>query len=555
MQSLTKATLRQQSSAYSFEWDSMDEVSLDGVLYQAMSRGTSTTLSPSVGNGLKGNVESILACYPANLLDSQAGTGEMPAAFAYNQNCKGLPFLMTASVKKKAKEKLENLEFRNAMNLLKVDLTGLSEGNKILSAKLYSDIPLSGKGSIKYAEDGTAYLAYDEDGKQSIEIACGTGISTSGGKSSLYFPLPSYVEVSSLSVEIETSDGSISRELLSGPMTLERGMLYSTELVITLPSDRLAWKNSQYCAFTDLAYYEGKYYIAFREAYAHLPYHISQNGIIRIISSSNGVDWDTAATITDDKYDLRDPHMCISPVDGSLLCYYGLYTVEGDWLSPSKTWVASYTAEGSALTEKSRTATTINDNTGSGVVSPTQYYWMWNVVVEGGKVYSLAYSKNGSNPMLAESTDGVNFRTISYIPFLGNESSINFVDGRIYVLMRNQDNAKPASMAYADAPYKNWTVTSMNHNVHSPAAVQVGHKLYICGREFYSNTSADVTLFSYGLPESSSLKVERVIKTNQPGGDCAYPGILYDGERLHISYYARPEADVNPVIYYSEIPL
>jgi len=74
------------------------------------------------------------------------------------------------------------------------------------------------------------------------------------------------------------------------------------------------WDKGNHNAFTDLVRFKGRWFCAFREAEAH----VSPQADIRILSSKNGRDWESASVIEMRGHDLRDPKLTISP-DGKWL--------------------------------------------------------------------------------------------------------------------------------------------------------------------------------------------------------------------------------------------
>lgn len=64
--------------------------------------------------------------------------------------------------------------------------------------------------------------------------------------------------------------------------------------------------NTEYCAFCDMVYYEGKYYIAFRMGNNHVPLNGNdRNGYIAIMSSVDSKTWSHEFNIVDEEWDLE----------------------------------------------------------------------------------------------------------------------------------------------------------------------------------------------------------------------------------------------------------
>ena len=91
---------------------------------------------------------------------------------------------------------------------------------------------------------------------------------------------------------------------------------------ICIKVDRI-WNSEKHCAFTSLAEFNGRYYVAFREAGSHIfEADGTARGQIRVLQSRNGRKWKSVACLAKDGYDLRDPSLSVTP-DGRLLVSMG----------------------------------------------------------------------------------------------------------------------------------------------------------------------------------------------------------------------------------------
>ena len=77
---------------------------------------------------------------------------------------------------------------------------------------------------------------------------------------------------------------------------------------------RRIWNRAPHNAFTDLVRFQDRWLCVFREGLRH----VSPDGSIRVISSSNGRDWSSAALLRLAGADLRNPKITITP-DGRLM--------------------------------------------------------------------------------------------------------------------------------------------------------------------------------------------------------------------------------------------
>ena len=84
-----------------------------------------------------------------------------------------------------------------------------------------------------------------------------------------------------------------------------------------LVSVRKIWdRGGEHNAFTDLVRFKDRWYCVFREGKDH----VSPDGAVRILTSNDGEDWESAALVSITAADLRDPKIAPSPRMG-FLCY------------------------------------------------------------------------------------------------------------------------------------------------------------------------------------------------------------------------------------------
>src|SRR5271155_4830763 len=66
---------------------------------------------------------------------------------------------------------------------------------------------------------------------------------------------------------------------------------------------RKIWDAGDHNAFTDLARWHDRWWCTFRESHAH----VGGDGKIRVITSTDGQKWESAALLEEKDVDLRDP--------------------------------------------------------------------------------------------------------------------------------------------------------------------------------------------------------------------------------------------------------
>lgn len=327
---------------------------------------------------------------------------------------------------------------------------------------------------------------------------------------------------------------NLSCSWLYSALILATAFAARAELSVEIVSVRKIWSGGNHNAFTDLTRFNGQWFCVFREAKAH----VSPDGAIRVLRSADGETWNSAALITLDGYDLRDPKVDLTP-DGKRLMIVGGSTVR----------------EGNKPATESQSFTTFS---GDGVrwskpqwAGPTNF-WLWRVTWHEQKAYGIAYdvapaSRNAKKygTTLLASEDGVKFQPL--VGELFNESgpteaTLRFAqDGTGYCLQRR--DGKPTNTALlgsAKPPYTKWEWKDLGKYFGGPNFIQLPSGQWIAvGR-----------LLNYGTPPATKTVVceldvakqeLRPIVTLPSGGDSSYPGLVWHDEQLWVSYYSSHE--------------
>jgi hypothetical protein len=144
-------------------------------------------------------------------------------------------------------------------------------------------------------------------------------------------------------------------------------------VTVKLVEVKKIWDRAPHSAFTDLARWKKMFYCAFREGRGH----VSTDGKIRILQSQDGNDWESAALVTLEGYDLRDAHLSVTP-DGRLMLLGGAAPRKQDNQSAPTGTFASFSEDGKSWTKPQI------------VVEPGR--WLWCVTWHKGKAYGVSYA-------------------------------------------------------------------------------------------------------------------------------------------------------------------
>ena len=77
---------------------------------------------------------------------------------------------------------------------------------------------------------------------------------------------------------------------------------------------RKIWDQAPHNAFTDLVRFQDRWFCVFREGAGH----VSPDGALRVLTSADGQQWESAALVTSPNADLRDAKITVTP-DGQLM--------------------------------------------------------------------------------------------------------------------------------------------------------------------------------------------------------------------------------------------
>jgi hypothetical protein len=291
-------------------------------------------------------------------------------------------------------------------------------------------------------------------------------------------------------------------------------------------------------AFTDLVYWKEQFICAFREGRAH----VSSDGTIRVLTSKDGNDWQSAASIGLDGFDLRDAGLSVTP-DGRLMLIGGASPRPNDSdHSPTGSFV-SFSDDAKEWTKPQ-------------IVSEPGR-WLWRVTWHDGTAYGVDYSagsKNRESSLLA-SSDGIKYHAL--VPKLldngwPTEASIRVADdGTMYCLQR-RDGAAPeytAMLGISRPPYTDWSWHDLGKFFGGPNFIETPGGHWIAAGRIMENGKPSTVVAVLDV----DAKTLTPILTLPSGGDTSYPGLVYRDGILYVSYYSSHEDKTK--IYLAKVKL
>lgn len=280
------------------------------------------------------------------------------------------------------------------------------------------------------------------------------------------------------------------------------------------------WDRGAHNAFTDLIRYKDRWYCSFREGKGH----VSPDGALRVLTSTDGKNWESAALLTSKTADLRDPKLTITP-DGKLQLSGAAALHDRKRQSHQTfTWFSS---DGKTW--------------GDPVAIGDPDYWLWRLTWHGKKAYGVSYAVGKQRQArLHVADDGRRFTTL--VPALHsegfpNEATLLFQpDGTALCLLRRDGKGANGLLGSAAAPYREWTWQDVGCRIGGPNFLRLPDGRLIAVVRLYDGKvrTAVCTLD----PKTGKLS-ERL--TLPSGGDTSYAGLVWHENELWVSYYSSHE--------------
>lgn len=292
------------------------------------------------------------------------------------------------------------------------------------------------------------------------------------------------------------------------------------------------WNRAGHSAFTDLVEFRGALYCTFREGTGHIP---GQNGLVRVITSSDGMNWQSVALLDEQHVDLRDPKLSVTP-DGRLMVNTGASYYHGTARQRIESRVSFSDKEGRNFSRPQRI-----------IFPPTVlsgFDWLWRVTWVDDWAYAAVQQvpNQGDRGLhLVRSRDGVTYEHVAPLPVEGpSETTLRLLPDKTMIAMsRRSPGPNKGSIGVAKPPYKKWTYRESNKRFGGPNLMQLPNGSWIAGSRDYPATGAVTRLWRLH-PDTATFTD---LVTLPSGGDTSYPGFVIDEKRgeLLVSYYSSHE--------------
>jgi len=304
------------------------------------------------------------------------------------------------------------------------------------------------------------------------------------------------------------------------------------------------WGQAPHSAFTDLVRFRDSWFCTFREGESHVSY----DGSIRVISSSDGETWSSTAHISGrPEQDLRDPKLVVAP-DGRLMVLGLDRRLQGEDRYEFFSWVA-FSEDGS--------------NWSDPVEVGEADVFMWRVTWNQGVAYATGYTdrrafSHRSNReelvRLYRSEDGTQFDPyVNYLFERGSPSEASIVfqeDETAVCLLRRDGGDNSAQIGTSAPPYDHWNWKDLGLPIGGPHLVSLPDgRLVGSGRLRLEDKESRTALWWLDPDAGTATEILRL----PSGGDTSYAGMVFHEDLLWVSYYSTHEEKTS--IYLAKVSL
>lgn len=195
---------------------------------------------------------------------------------------------------------------------------------------------------------------------------------------------------------------------------------------------RLTNDKGKHQAFTDLVFFNNQFFLVFRESDSHA---LGTDGIVKMLSSSDGKKWTLIKEFNVSGIDLRDPKF--SQNNGKLMLYIHGSTYTNKELTGFSDYISYYSSTSGWKELKSVVLDNVKDSQ-----SKTQgnQAWPWRITWFENKAYSVGYNLNGIFDLYV-SNDGEFFRKTNVfkkITNLPNEATIRISKNGEFLFLQEE---------------------------------------------------------------------------------------------------------------------
>src|SRR6056297_2549468 len=291
------------------------------------------------------------------------------------------------------------------------------------------------------------------------------------------------------------------------------------------------WDQAPHNAFTDLVRFQDRWFCVFREGQGH----VSPDGALRVITSRDGQQWESAALLTASDADLRDAKITITPSGQLMLSGAGALHDRSQHSHQSLVWFSDDGFKWSAATE---------------IGDPN--FWLWRTTWHAGRAYSMGYECGPEKSLrLYQSDDGKQFETVVET-LLGegypNETAMVFSDNTAYCLLRRDGSPANGLLGVAQPPFSDWQWHDVGVKIGGPQMIQLADGRFLAAVRLYDKSVR--TSLCWIDVETGKLSECLALPS---GGDTSYAGMVEHAGEVWVSYYSSHEGKTS--IYLARVQI
>jgi len=313
-------------------------------------------------------------------------------------------------------------------------------------------------------------------------------------------------------------------------LVLASGLVHGEDA--KLVDARKIWDGAPHNAFTDLIRFQDRWLCVFREGKAH----VSPDGALRVISSADGVTWESAALLTSPKSDLRDAKITLTPQGELMLTGAEALHDTSKQTHQSLAW---FSKDGRTWSERHE------------IGDPD--FWLWRVTWHNNKAYGIGYGCGKDQSVrLYSSSDGKKFETlVERLHDVGypNETSLVFKGEACYCLLRRDEKPNSGLLGVSQPPYTKWEWKDLGHRIGGPHMIELPDGRFVAAVRMYDGQER--TALAWIDPAAGKLTEFLRLPS---GGDTSYAGLVWHDGLLWVSYYSSHEGKTSIYLAKVHIP-
>ena len=291
------------------------------------------------------------------------------------------------------------------------------------------------------------------------------------------------------------------------------------------------YTSENFVAFTDVCYYNNLWYSVFRIGTQHAG---GENGQIKVLTSTDGVEWKVMSNVAITDFDLRDPKLTIDSANNILyLSFFGRNVSKH-----GKIDMENYISQLNTTTNNWEDFNRVQYSSFNG-----SQYVFWRYTYHNGKMYCIAYQSpvgidSIKNLCLYVSNNNfLSYKLLVNLNLTGSssETTLRFTpNDSMYIIARTETIGTPIGISLPTYTNTSWINNPLSTILASPNFLFYKNKLLITGRDSKKHT---FKFFSYDL---ASKKVQKVY-TFPSGYETGYGGMCFNPKNqneLWVTYYS-----------------